>query len=304
MITVQIIINNNEETIEKTLKSIEPLNAKILIANLGCSDKTVDICKNFNNIEIINFYENDRSKIRNKLSKEINFYLEPWESIVAGHDEILDTKQACSVQVFNNDIITKETRLWTSEKFKNPVFESIEKEHNNYNSKIILSCKNEKDNRKENLVSSEQWMKANPTLSDPYYYLACCHLSLRDYKKFIIYSDQYLIREKNINVSYIMTKYYLSQIHLHNGEIKAAAENALTCVSYFPFMAEFWCLLGDIYYKQKQFKKSKSLYENAIIIGKKRKLSDKFPIEIKKYKEYPKNMISNIKEIIKNTKIY
>lgn len=305
MITVQLIVNNNENTIEKTLESIIPLESKILIANIGCEDKTIDICKKYKNLEIINFYNNEnRSEIRNKLSKEINLYLEPWECIINGHEEIKKSNKICSVQIFNNDIITKETRIWSSEKFTNPIFESIKKEHSNYNPKIILSSKNEKDNRKENLIKAEKWVKENPTLSDSYYYLACCYLSLREYKKFILYSDQYLVRESKINLSYIMTKYYLSQVYLHGGDIKKSAENALECVSYCPFMAEFWCLLGDIYYKLKQYKKSKSLYENAIIIGKKRKNSDKFPIEIKKYKEYPNQMISNIKKIIKNTKIY
>ena len=304
MTTIQIIVKNNEKTIEKTLKSIIPLEAKVLIANLGCSDSTLDICKKFKNTEIIDFYDANRSKIRNKLSREINFYLEPWEYIVAGHEEILKTKEICSVQFFNNDIITKETRIWTNEKFDNPIFETINKDHSNYNPRIILSCKNEKDNRKENLIKTAEWLKENPTISECYYYLACCHLALRDYKKFILYSDQYLVREKTVNTSYIMTKYYLSQVYQHNNKIKEAAENALVCVSYYPFMAEFWCLLGDIYYKQKKFKKSKSLYENAIIIGKKRKITDKLPIEIKKYKEYPENMINNIKQILKNTKIY
>ena len=101
-----------------------------------------------------------------------------------------------------------------------------------------------------------------------------------------------------------MMKYYIPQIKLHTNSIKEAAECAATCLSYRPYMSEFWCLLGDIYYKQKRYKKAKSLYENAIIIGSQRKSTDNLPIEIKKYKEYPNKMIENVIKIEKNTNFF
>ena len=99
-------------------------------------------------------------------------------------------------------------------------------------------------------------------------------------------------------------KYYCSQVNLHLGNIKKSIEDALYCISFKPEMSEFWCLLGDNYYKQTQYKKSKEFYSNAIIVGKKRKNNDEYPIEIKKYKEYPEKMIENINKILKDINLY
>ena len=62
-------------------------------------------------------------------------------------------------------------------------------------------------------------------------------------------------------------------------------------------MSEFWCLLGDIYYNQKKINKAISFYENALIIGQKRKNSDFLPIELVSYKEYPEQMIKALNKI-------
>ena len=75
MITIQIVTKNNEKTIEKTLDSISSINCEILILDRGSEDKTLDICKKFNNLKIIETSELDVSKIRNDASKELNFYI-------------------------------------------------------------------------------------------------------------------------------------------------------------------------------------------------------------------------------------
>jgi tetratricopeptide (TPR) repeat protein len=68
-------------------------------------------------------------------------------------------------------------------------------------------------------------------------------------------------------------------------------------------MAEFWCLLGDIYYKQNKYEKSIAFYQNAMDLGSRRKNSDTWPLEISKYKTYPSKMINNCNKMI-NQKIY
>ena len=64
-LTIHLLIKNNEQTIEHTLKSIIPLNATILIGNIGCTDDTVNICKSHKANNIVSLSLNDDlSKVR------------------------------------------------------------------------------------------------------------------------------------------------------------------------------------------------------------------------------------------------
>lgn len=296
MLTIQILIKNNQDTIKNTLESLQNIDCKIIIGDLGSSDKTLDICSGFD-LEIIKIHEQDRSKIRNSLTRKgLNFYINPWEELIEGKDLLNSIEECSEIYIFNNDVISKEIRLWTNEKFTNPVFETIINKNAKFCSKIIVSSKNKPNNSHENLELVKKWINNRAIDVEPYYYLACCYLSLQKYDDFIFYAQEYCAREKKINASFVMMKYYMSQIKLYQNKIKESAELALTCLSYHPALAEFWCLLGDIYYKQKIWKKSKCFYENAIILGSQRKHDD-LPIEIKKYKEYPEKMINNIEQI-------
>lgn len=303
MLTVQILVKNNEGTIKKTLESIKDLNAKILIGNLGCSDKTIDICSDYK-CEIIEIKEkNNYSEIRNSLAGEdCNFYINPWECLVQGHEIVNNIKKSTNIYVFQNEIISRELRIWKQEKFKNPIYETIINKDADFSPEIVVSSKGAPSD-KDKLLMVEKWIKERPVDIEPYYYLACCHLTNRNYEKFLFYANEYCLRENKINSSFIMMKYYMSQVKLHTNKVKEAAELALTCLSYYPSLAEFWCLLGDIYYKQKKWDKSKCFYQNAIIIGSQRK-NDDLPIEINKYKSYPEKIIENINNIKKNSNIF
>ena len=298
MLTTQILVKNNEDTIEKCLNSVEDASSKIIIGDLGCDDKTIDICKKYKKIEIIKLKNiKNYSEIRNELSSEFNFLINPWEYLAQGQDLI--KQESCHVYILQNNIISKDLRFWTKEKFKNPAYETIESETQNQNPNIIIVSKNPKDDLKEKEKILIEWQKEKPFNLDVYYYLACCYLSMRNYEKFIINSNEYFLRENKINISYIMMKYYSAQVCLFRNEIEKSIMDITECLVHRPQMSEFWCFLGDIYYKILEYKKSISFYENAKIIGKKRKSDDFYPIEIKKYKEYPEKMIKNIEEIIK-----
>jgi tetratricopeptide (TPR) repeat protein len=304
MLTVQILVKNNEKTIKKTLDSLVEIPCNIIVGDLGSRDKTLDICSSYKNLEIIDVKNKNISEARNELSREINMYLDPWEFLVKGKEILKDIKETQQIYVFQNEIISKELRIWTNEKFINPIYETIINKKAKINEEIVISSKNPPDDRKEKLKILEKWNLEKPFDVDVYYYLALCHLSLRNYEKFLFFSEEYFLRENKISSSYLMMKYYISQIKLHTNKLKESLECVLICISQKPEMAEFWCVLGDIYYKQNQVKKAKEFYENAILIGQKRRKEDELPIEINKYKKYPTMMIENINEIIKNTNFY
>lgn len=303
MLTTQILVKNNEKTIKKTLDSIKSVSSKIIIGNLGSTDNTIKICSEYD-VEIVDIDSNNRSEIRNNLSRGgFNFYINPWEVLQQGQDYLINIYNSCNVYIFEDNVIYKEQRIWKEEKFINPVFETIINKKAITFPEIVIISKDKPNDLEEKLLLVKNWNISKPLDIEPYYYMACCYLSLGNYDKFRLYSNEYFMRENNINHSYIMLKYYSSKLNLFLNKIKIAAEEILFCLSYYPAHAEFWCLLGDIYYKQKVLNKAKSFYENAIIIGEKRK-NDEMPIEIDKYKEYPEKMIKIIENIINKSKLY
>lgn len=310
MTTIQILTKNNENTISKTLDSIRNIEAKKIIIDLESSDRTCEICSGYD-VKIKSHIGKDFSKIRNEFAEEdgTNIYLNPWEVLIKGEDFLnkiiedeKDWTDPFSVYVLENEIISKEIRIWKNQKFTNPVYESINS-NSEIEPRIVIysNYKEIKDERKSNLEKVNKWLKDKPLSTEPYYYAACCHLSLRNYEKFTYYSNQYFSKEMKVEDSYIMLKYYNAQIKLHLKNAKGAAEDILFCLSYKPFMAEFWCLLGDIYFKQRKINKSISFYENALIIGTKRKNDDFLPIELNKYQKYPEKMIDALKSIKDNS---
>jgi hypothetical protein len=101
-----------------------------------------------------------------------------------------------------------------------------------------------------------------------------------------------------------MLKYYLSMVYLKYKNYRTSLFHLLACIAVRPLMAEFWCLLGDIFYKQDKFIESKMFYDNAVILGSRRILSDEWPMEINKYKEYPEKMAESCNKMIYESRYY
>lgn len=102
-----------------------------------------------------------------------------------------------------------------------------------------------------------------------------------------------------------MTRYYFSLIKCYiEKNYQEAIRSLIPCLGEKPMMAEYWCLLGDIYFAIHQYDKAICFYENAIILGSKRLKNDDYPMEISKYKEYPQKMIENCNKIKQSSKIY
>lgn len=304
MITTQILVKNNEKTIKKTLESIMSLDSLIIIGDLGCTDSTIEICKKFKTeIKEIK-WENDYSKARNQLISEgVNFYIEPWEILIKGHEHLTSHSNSIHVSVFQNDIISKEIRLFKDNKFENPVYESINDEKAEYDANIVIYAGKAPDCNEEKIQICRKWLNSKLAKQEPYYYMACSYLFNKQYDDFISFANQYLIMNKNNNISSLVLNYNMAQVKFYQNKLQEAVKHVLYCISFQPTFAEFWCLLGDMFYKQKKYEKAKSMYKNAIIIGSRRANEDLYPIEIKKYEEYPNKMIKNIENIFKNTNL-
>lgn len=307
MLTIHLITKNNESTIEQTLNSVLPLNAEIIIGDLGSNDRTIEICEQYgariSSISALNGLDKARNDL---LGNEWNFFIEPWEVLVSGHDDInkIQTNGSFLFKVFKDNIVTKEIRLWNNElKFQNPVFETlIDDSANDLSNATIYSKQIISGSEKEMAIN--KWIQQEPLNLKPIYYKAFYHLSKNEINDFINLANRYLLLNNNATVSSIMLRYYLAISQLHYNNYSDSSKHCLCCILAQPLMAEFWCHLGDIYYKCNKYDKAKAFYENALLLGSRRLVTDKWPMIIEKYKTYPEQMIKSCESILQQTKLF
>lgn len=312
-LTVHMIIRNNEATVEHTLESILPLNADILVGDLGCKDDTVAKCRAYGATITRLSLNHDLSQVRNQMlagcGSKWNLYIEPWESLLMGQEAILKAivgaPAAYKMSVFQGDMVTKQTRLWhkaTGLKFINPVFETLPGEATDIAAYLTVWPSNNSDLYLE-LV--QKWQDRCPLATEPIYYTACSHLAGKNWDAFLNFAGLYLHQEKADVMSVYMTHYYCAMVNCYiKKNYQEAVRSLLSCVGKKPTMAEFWCLLADVYYAIKDYERARVFYENAIILGSRRLKDDGWPMEISKYKEYPQKMIEGCDKIRQTLRFY
>lgn len=311
-LTVHLVARNNEATVEQTLESLLPLNADILVADIGCKDQTINICSRYKATVVRLSLNEDLSQVRNRLAQtsksKWNLYLEPWETIIGGHQAILDVMKypaaAYKLSIFQGDVVTKQTRLWHTDigcKFVNPVFETIPG-----NAKEIAAYIATLPHQDELTVPLvEKWLARSPLATEPIYYMACAHLSSKNWDSFLNFAELYLHQENGDGMSVYMARYYSAMVKCYiKKEYHKAVHILLPCLLKCPMMAEFWCLLADVYYAAKEYERAKAFYENAIILGSRRLKDDGWPMEISKYQEYPTKMMEACDKIRQSSRIY
>lgn len=295
MITTHIITKNNESTIKKCLDSIKD-TGEIIIGDMGSTDETINICKRYTNKIYQLPKRNNMADLRNDLiscSKgDRQFYLEPWEALTSG--DIFDLTEFDSYYFFiiNGNIVNKEVRLWKKgvAQFDGRVFESIDLD-GVFSNCVIYSSSSKKIDKE----IIKNWIESCPTKTEPYYYLACSFLNEFNYNEFLKCGNEYLFRETRQTMSSCMIKYYMAMVNCYQqNNLKKTLDLTISCLETKPLMAEFWCMLGDAFYKlSRDYVKAKCFYENAVILGSQRNLKDSWPIDLNKYDEYPKKMISS-----------
>ncbi len=302
MVTVQILTKNNSKTIAKTLESVQFLSPTIFVGDMGSEDRTIDICENFG-AHIIRLDDRDRSKGHNRLIDEspngLKMMIQPWEVLAQGHENI----QNGYASILTGQVVSKEIRFWTEGRFINPTYERLAFKNEKEAGVLFYSIGSR--NYEEDLRLIELWKSVDPRLAAPYYYQACCQMALGRYEEFLKTVEHFLFLDKN-SMSSIMARYYLAMVHLiHKKQARPVLQNMNLCLCARPLMAEFWCLMADVYYHLlKKFDQAKEFYENALILGQRRLATDKWPMDISKYGTYPRKMIESCEKIEENKSIY
>jgi hypothetical protein len=290
MLTVQILTGNNADTIGACLESIAPLGCRVVVGDTGSEDGTREACERFG-AEVRDVGDSsDMSAVRNSLCGEgRNMYIEPWERIVRGSDVIGGLSGSHAFYVIQEGMISKQVRLWDEGKFENPVFESVVGANSAVTPQVVLVGDGQPDMRRRNTAMCQVWADRRPTSPDPHYYLACCFLAEGRREEFAVEARKFLTMSSSGEAS-VMMKYYLSRVELSSGNLGSSFQGAIGCLAVRPSFAEFWCLLGDILFSQGEYNRSKAMYANARIAGRRRKSDDTFPMDIAKYDAYPRMM--------------
>lgn len=304
---IQILANKNSQTIEDCLKSVVPLDGEIVVIDFDSDEATIEVCEDYGAKIHKATSERDFSKTRNSLlGKQWNLVIEPYEILVSGHEEIKSLNPASYYgRVIQDDLITKDVRLWYGDqkKFQNPVYESVPSEGSNYcNSLMIYSRGDNLDPWIRRSILNE-WIEKEAANPEPIYYSACWNLSQRNIEDFLKDSERYLFYKPG-GMTEAMTLYYTAIVTMHQKDLQKAIRNIMRCIATNCLMAEFWCLLGDIYGRRNVYEKALEFYKNAIILGSKRQKADLWPIEVSKYQKYPEAMMQSCQGIIEQSVIY
>jgi hypothetical protein len=260
---------------------------------MGSEDDTVEICESLG-AEVRRAGSGDRSAIRNGLSSDgLNMYLEPWEFISKGLEAIRDLDAPAHFMVVSGGMVSKEVRHWTGARFVNPIYETLDCESDLF-ADVVVSSAGAPDSRRENLARCQEWVQRRPTEPDPYYYAAFAHLALNEHDEFMRFASKYLLMKPGMDAGSTQIRYHIARIGCLRGADADSASHAAACVATHPTFAEFWCLMGDMFYTRRNYWKAKAFYENAMIMGRRRARKDPHPIEVAKYGKYPAMMIERI----------
>jgi len=304
-LTIQLLIKDNERTLEKSILSILPLKSHIKAVDFGSKDDSLEICRK-HNIQVIRLQDGDRSKIRNEMMGDgWNFYIQPWEVLISGHEYLVKLPPtgplSYYIDIYQGQVVTRDIRLWRDLTFRYPIFETIIDRKAQKLGEVIIWSDNPP--KRDILPRIEEWKSKSGSI-EPLYYEAWAMLQDEKYDSFVAIATHYLSLDSH-SKSAVMLRYYLAQIQAYiNKEMGKATRNILPCIVAKPLMAEFWCLLGDILYSRKKYKKAREFYENAVVLGERRKGDDDWPVEIAKYKEHPDKMIASCREMVAGTKLF
>jgi len=229
-----------------------------------------------------------------------NFFIEPWEALVQGH-HLIDSCDGVHryATIVNNKVVSKEVRFWKgrNHKFQNPVYERLISDCDEEVGTVFYSSG--RTDYDDVLRRIESWKKDKPTAISPWYYEACTLLAQGNWARFMPISEHYMALDPSNSMSAIMNRYYYAMASIvYSKKIRPALQNLTLCLSERPLMAEFWCLMGDAFYHlSRDFKRAQTFYGDAMKLGARRLRTDKWPMDLTKYRAYPEKMIESCQKL-------
>jgi len=257
-----------------------------------------------------NNYSDALNQLQDIAQTDWILYLKDNETMLSFNENLtnlfITDKEIYGFQILQDDVILKEPRLWNKKSnkviFKNPIFEKP----NIDPTKIVdvMLYQNKVDDPTI-IKKLEAWKRAMPLSVDASYYKAFNALADKNFMDFKRIMAQYLFNVSKADIPSVLARYYLALVQgVVENNTNEAIKNIILCLSENPLMAEFWCLLGDIFVKAEKLEDAIAFYENAIILGSRRLNLDLWPMHISKYDAYPNEMITKCKKALTSAETY
>lgn len=296
--SVCIIAKNEERTIERCLKSLQPLDVEIVLVDTGSTDRTKEIAEKYTTCIYDFQWIDDFSAARNfSISKASNDWIlimdcDEWvtEFDLAGIRSFMDQYPQTIGQVDHHNIMDEndpnKTYIIALERFFNrkhyeyerPVHEQIVSKDSTYNTQEIplvvwhdgycktLIDSEEKFKRNVSLLKRE--LKENP--NDPYtlFQLGQSHFQRRDYETAISWYEKAMAQSLNY-------KSQAAQLVVYNWidclNILQRSKEALAILPHYDDLSEyadFPVRMGHVYANMGQYLQAMSEYLKATSIPK------------------------------------
>ncbi|WP_195335629.1 glycosyltransferase family 2 protein [Paraclostridium bifermentans] len=262
LLSIVMMIKNEEKYLDTTLKSLEPLikniKSEIIILDTGSTDRSIEIAKRYTEKVYLTEWNDNFAQMRNI---SIGYAKGEWVLILDADEELIDcgnlieffelglNKKYSSASIELKNIMSKDEecyniasilRLFKNEKnfryegaiheqpiYKEPIFNDIAKfKHYGYmyeNEEV----KQKKLNRNEKILLSE--LKSNPSNPYIYYQLAMNYSAFGDKKEALSYMEICYKMYDELGITYVYVTSGLAKLYI---EVKDYEKCELICKEY------------------------------------------------------------------------
>jgi len=278
MIT-QIVTCKSLNLLKETINSI---NIDSIVIELGnCTETEIWCHDNYIRFEKSNNCTN-LSEVRNKFIQGKTLLLNAGEIVKTDVNDY----DSATILIKDKNLLSKEIRITSEDNIKGHVFEYVDSDlYEESDIKINQMQNNNLINFKQKM--SEKELSKNPLKKENLLWDAYSDLAQEKYDRFCYKAYYYL---KKFDSKYLL--YQLLLVRLYCYDDYDYIEKALPVLfDYKLNLAEFWCLLGDLKFKQQNYSDCINPYKIAIECGKSIDVDLNFPIDLTRYKNHPCKMI-------------
>lgn len=310
-VALNLITTNNEPYLKDCLESVKKIKPEYTIVYNGKENsEELELCKQYTKNIIIQEWKENFSELRNVAIENTK---SPWILWLDSDEVIEDVEMIKNINQMNSyhsfklihgSTTVSQLRLFRNDpriKWKYPVHEKIVPSNlpDWYpDIKIIHKVNNIQRSSARNIGILLKELDKDPVNADYNFYLAIEYHLLGQQMKALLYAEKFLlhctIQEVNVRKMYI--RYLISWIYtFHLRNYQKAIQIILGQIALNCNIAEFWCLLGDIYLKLGKYDHAYRFYENAIIMGK-YKHEHMWITDLDRYDNYPRFRMEQCKK--------
>jgi tetratricopeptide (TPR) repeat protein len=307
-IAVNIITTNNEPYLKDTLESVKPLDPEYVIVYNGKENsEESELCLQYApNSTYFHKWNEDFSELRNIALKNTNSYWILW----IDSDETIDKESADKItelvnskpsnpyhnfKLIHGNTTVSQLRMFSKtskEKWRFPIHEKIIPEilpdwHPDI--KITHRINNNERSHIRNINILNKALESNPASPEYNFYLAIDYHLVGQHMKSLLCAEKFLLHYpiRSVDVKKMYMRYLISWIYTFQmRNYQKAIQIILGQLAQNCNIAEFWCLLGDIYIKLGKFDSARIFFQNAITMGK-YKYDHMWITDLDKYEVYP-----------------